>query len=136
MGFQRQDFAKAVTLPRDRRTHKKRESEHNMTKTEAIQKLEMVADDLYDSCKRTMASALREVVKHLEDGDAWKPYLPFSAVNEEVPFVPVLVKCEWTDENGFLKTYCVVAELKDGQWYMCVVNELIKDRVTHWKTID
>lgn len=134
MGFKGTDFAKALALLRNRRTDKKRESEHNMTKTEAIQKLEMVADDLYDSCKRTMASAIREVVKHIDD-DGWTALHEWNEVTAPSA-VPVLVKCEWTDENGFIKTYCVVAELKEGQWYMSVVNEVIKDRVTHWKTID
>ena len=53
-----------------------------------------------------------------------------------IPFLPVLVRCEWESEDGIKKSYIVVAELKeDGQWIMSVVNEPIKDKVVAWKSI-
>ena len=53
-----------------------------------------------------------------------------------IPFMPVLVRCEWESEDGTKKSYMVVAELKeDGQWIMSVVNEPIHDKVVAWKSI-
>lgn len=105
-----------------------------MERINAIKALEMVADDLFDSCQRTMAWKIREVVEYLERTE-WH-----IATEDNLPEegVPVLVECLYLDREGETKKYYVVAERQRGydQWIMSVKHEAIYDKIARWKTIE
>lgn len=87
-----------------------------------------------ESLKKDMRSVLNETPLVAPDSSNNWRYVNDSTYS--IPFLPVLVRCEWESEDGIKKSYVVVAELKeDGQWIMSVVNEPIKDKVVAWKSI-
>ena len=107
-----------------------------MERINAIKALEMVADDLFDSCQRTMACKIREVVEYLERTE-WH-----IATEDNLPEegVPVLVECIYylPFSEGEPSKYYVVAERQRGydQWIMSVKHEAIYDKIARWKTIE
>lgn len=105
-----------------------------MERINAIKTLEMVADDLFDSCQRTMAWKIREVVAYLEQAE-WH-----IATEDNLPEegVPVLVECIYLDWEGKPMRYYVVAERQRGydQWIMNVKHEAIYDKIARWKAIE